>query len=155
MSSNGRSPGFTAQLDRYPDDDVTVVILSNSYATTSQDPIAGDIAAIVLGDARSPAPEMRGIEMPMTRLTPLAGRYQYGPDYFVPNAQFEVSVGPGYLLLQLGGFRTPLVPLSGAEFLERNFLGRVVFSRSEEGKADRLTYRYAGREFAARRISDK
>lgn len=30
MSSNGRSPGFTAELDRYPDDDVTIVVLSNS-----------------------------------------------------------------------------------------------------------------------------
>ena len=50
MSSNGRSPGFTAQLDRFPDDDVTVIVLSNSYATVSQDPMAAGLAAIVFGE---------------------------------------------------------------------------------------------------------
>jgi CubicO group peptidase (beta-lactamase class C family) len=31
MAAKGHSPGFTAELDRFPDDDVTIILLSNSY----------------------------------------------------------------------------------------------------------------------------
>jgi len=57
--------------------------------------------------------------------------------------------------LDLGGFRTPLVPLSATEFLERNFLGQVVFSLGAGGKVDGMTYRYAGKDFVAHRVEAK
>jgi hypothetical protein len=98
-----RSPGFTAELDRYADDDVTVIVLSNSYATASQDPIADSIAAIVFGQSRSD-PEMRAVTAPQSILESYSGEYQYEPDYFVPNAKFAVTAADGYLLLELGEF---------------------------------------------------
>jgi len=57
--------------------------------------------------------------------------------------------------MELGTFRTPLVPVSGGEFLERNFLGRVVFGVNSSGKVDNLTYKYAGKEFLAKRLAPK
>ena len=155
MSSNGRSPGFTAQLDRFPDDDVTVIVLSNSYATVSQDPIAAGLAAIVFGEQPEKLPAMRAVAVPRTTLASYAGQYQYGPDYFVPNAKFTLTVDGGAMLLELGSFRTPLVPVSATEFLERNFLGQVVFSLAAGGKVDGMTYRYAGKDFVAHRVEAK
>ena len=156
MSSNGRSPGFTAALDRYPDDDVTIIVLSNSYATVSQDPIAEAIAAIVFGQPPPSPPDMRAATVQQSALAPCAGQYQYGPEYFVPNAKFALTYEPGYLLLQLGDLRTPLVPLSANDFLERTFFGRVVISRDAAGNVDALTYHYAGKDFSAHRLpSDK
>ncbi len=155
MSSNGRSPGFTAQLDRFPDDDVTVIVLSNSYATVSQDPIAAGLAAIVFGEQPDKPPVLRAVAIPPSTLASYAGQYQYGPDYFSPNARFTLTVDGGALLLELGSFRTPLVPLSTAEFLERNFLGRVVFSLGAGGKVDDMTYQYAGKDFVAHRLGEK
>ncbi|MFY9560846.1 MAG: serine hydrolase domain-containing protein [Terriglobales bacterium] len=155
MSSNGRSPGFTAQLDRFPDDDVTVIVLSNSYATVSQDPIAAALAAIVLGEQPEKPPALRAIDIPQPTLASYAGDYQYGPDYFVPNAKFTLTAEGGTLLLELGSFRTPLVPLSATEFLERNFLGHVVISVGPGGRVDSLTYRYAGKDFVAHRVKAK
>jgi len=154
MSSNGRSPGFTAQLDRFPDDDVTVIVLSNSYATVSQDPIAAGMAAVVFGEQPEKLPAMRAVAIPRTTLASYAAQYQYGPDYFIPNAKFTLTVDGGALLLELGSFRTPLVPVSATEFMERNFLGRVVFS-SAGGKVDGMTYRYAGKDFVAHRLEAK
>ena len=155
MSSNGRSPGFTAQLDRFPDDDVTIIVLSNSYATISQDPIAAGLAAIVFGEQPEKPLALRAVTIPQTSLAQYAGQYQYGPDYFVPNAKFTLTVDGGSLLLELGSFRTPLVPILATEFLERNFLGRVVFSLGAEGKVDGMTYRYAGKDFVAHRLGAK
>jgi len=154
MSSNGRSPGFTAQLDRFPDDDVTVIVLSNSYATVSQDPMAAGLAAIVFGEQPEKLPVLRAVAIPQTTLASYAGQYQYGPDYFIPNAKFTLTVDGGSLLLELGSFRTPLVPVSATEFMERNFLGLVVFS-SAGGKVDGMTYRYAGKDFVAHRVEAK
>jgi CubicO group peptidase (beta-lactamase class C family) len=155
MSSNGRSPGFTAQLDRFPDDDVTVIVLSNSYATVSQDPIAAGLAAIVFGEPPDKPPVLRAVAIPPSTLSSYAGQYQYGPDYFVPNAKFTLTVDGGALLLELGSFRTPLVPVSATEFLERNFLGKIVFSIGAGGKVDGMTYRYAGKDFVAHRVEVK
>jgi len=151
MSSNGRSPGFTALLDRYPDDDVTVIVLSNSYATVSQDPIGPALAAIVFGEQPEKPPVFAAAKIPQHTLDSYAGKYQYGPDYFVPNAKFTLTVDGGALLLELGSFRTPLAPISSTEFLERNFLGRVVFTVGAAGKVEGLTYRYSGKDFVARR----
>ncbi len=155
MSSNGRSPGFTAQLDRYPDDDVTVIVLSNSYATVSQDPIAPALAAIVLGEQAEKAPVFTAAKVPPATLESYTGQYQYGPDYFVPNGKATLTLDSGALLLQLGSFRTPLAPISTTEFLERNFLGRVVFMVGAEGKVEGLTYSYSGKAFVAHRLEGK
>jgi CubicO group peptidase (beta-lactamase class C family) len=153
MSASGRSPGFTAQLDRYPDDGVTVIVLSNSYATVSQDPIAPGLAAITFGEDPEPPPVFSTVKVAPEILVSYTGQYQYGPDYFVPNARISVTVDGGALRLELGTFRTPLVPTSATDFLERNFLGRVTFGANPSGKVDRLIYRYAGKEFAAKRLT--
>jgi hypothetical protein len=155
MSANGRSPGFTAQLDRYPDEDVTVIVLSNSYATVSQDPIAAGLAGIVFGETHEKPPVFSPVKIAPSTLASYAGQYQYGPDYFVPNGTVTVTVDGGALRMELGTFRTPLVPVSGTEFLERNFLGRVVFGANSSGKIDNLTYKYAGKEFLAKRLAAK
>src|SRR5215813_2785530 len=155
MSANGRSPGFTAELDRFPDDDVTIIVLSNSYASISQDPIAAGIADIVFGQQPAPPPEMRAAPVLQSTLAAYGGKYQFGPNYFVPNAKATLKTESGFLLLEVGTFRTPLVPISPTEFLDRNFFGRIIFSLKPEGKVESLTYKYAGREFTAKHVAEK
>jgi CubicO group peptidase (beta-lactamase class C family) len=155
MSANGRSPGFTAELDRYPDDDVTIIVLSNSYASVSQDPIAAGIAAIVFGQQPDPPPGMQAAPIPQSALANYAGEYQFGSDYFVPKAKATINAESGYLLLEVGTFRTPLVPTSPTEFLERNFFGHMIFSVKPGTRPESLTYKYAGREFTAKRVVEK
>ena len=155
MSSNGRSPGFTAQLDRFPDEDATVIVLSNSYATPSQDPIAPSLGAITLGDEPEKPPALAAAAIAPDKLALYSGQYQYGPDYFVPNAKFTLTVEPGSLLLELGSFRTPLVPISDHEFVDRSFLARVLFRTDATGKVENMKYIYAGKEFVAKRTEGK
>jgi hypothetical protein len=154
MAGKGHGVGFAAELDRYPDDDVTIILLSNSNSTLSQDPIAKALAAIVFGQQPTP-PALHAAAIPPPTLASYAGTYQYGPDFFDPNAKFTLTAEPGYLLLELPALRTPLVPLSANDFLERNYFGHVVMSRDAGGTVNGLTTHYGEREFAARRLEAK
>jgi CubicO group peptidase (beta-lactamase class C family) len=154
MSSNGRSPGFTAELDRFVDDGVTIIVLSNSYATASQDPIADALAQIVFGQSPVPPP-MRAVPVPQRILQSYGGQYQFGPDYFVPNAKLRLTAQAGYLLFQVEDFRTPLVPLSATEFLERNFFAHVMIATDLKGNTDSVIFRYSGKDFVAHPVKEE
>lgn len=154
MSAKGRSPRFTAELDRLTDDDSTIILLSNSYSTVSQDPIAEALAAIVFGQRPVPPP-MHAANVPQSVLASYVGQYQYGPDYFVPEGRFALSLEPGYLLLQLGNSRSPLVPLQPTEFLERKLFGRVVMQKDNSGTVIGLKVRYGTKEFRAQKLVER
>jgi CubicO group peptidase (beta-lactamase class C family) len=152
MAAKGHSPGFTAELDRYPDDDVTIILLSNSYGTAPQDPIAEGLAAIVFGQQPPPSISLHPVTIPESVLASYAGPYQFGPDYFEANAKFTLTAKPGFLLMQVGEYRTPLVPVSQSDFLERIYFGRVVIRKDATGSASTLTLRYGDKTFTARRL---
>ena len=155
MAAKGHSPGFTAELDRYPDDDVTIILLGNSYGTASQDPIAEGLAAIVFGQQTPPSMSQYPITVAQSVLASYAGPYQFGSDYFAPNAKFTLTAKPGFLLMQVGEYRTPLVPVSQSDFLERIYFGRAVISKDAAGIASTLTLRYGDKTFTARRLMVK
>jgi hypothetical protein len=74
-------------------------------------------------------------------------RRAYG---MAPNAEAVVTAGPGYLLLEVGTLRTPLVPTASNDLLERTSFGHVSPSRGADGRVTGLTYRL-GKDFVARR----
>ena len=88
LAAKGHGPGFTAELDRFPDDDVTIIVLSNSYGTASQHPITDALAADCFRTTTSTKyTSARAVRRSReTLLASYAGQYQYGPDYFDPNA---------------------------------------------------------------------
>jgi CubicO group peptidase (beta-lactamase class C family) len=154
IAGKGHGAGFAAELDRFPDDDVTIILLCNSHGTASQDPIARALAAIVFGQEPPAPPAMRAATVPQSTLASYAGTYQYGPDWSTPNEKVTLTAEPGYLLLDYGGFRTPLIPLSADAFLERTYFGPVVMSRDAGGKPS-LTIRYGEKSFTARQLEAK
>jgi CubicO group peptidase (beta-lactamase class C family) len=150
----GRSLGFAAEFDRYPDDDVTIILLSNNRSTASQNPIAKGLEAIVFGQ-KPELPLIHPVAIEQSTLASYAGAYQFGPDYFSPNAKFTLTAEPGFLLMEEGDIRKPLVPLSGNDFLERFFFAHVVMSRDATGHVNGLTIRYGEKEYAAKRLESK
>jgi CubicO group peptidase (beta-lactamase class C family) len=151
MIAKGRSPGFAAELDRFLDDDLTIILLSNSYSSVTQDPIAEALSAIVFGQ-RPPIPNMHAVMIPQSILESYAGQYQYGADYFTPDAKFTLVAERGYLLLQLEDNRTPLVPIGPTEFLERKFFGHVVMQKDDSGRVIGLKTRYGEKDFWAHKL---
>ena len=157
MAGKGHGAGFTAELDRYPDDDVTVVLLTNSHSEVIDDPIiAPNLEAIIFGEQVPPVGPIRSVAIPESLLASYAGQYQYGPDYrFNPNAKFTLTAKSGFLFMQIGGQHMPLVPLSRTDFLERLHFGRVAMTTDAEGKVSGLTIRYGSKTYAVRRLDGK
>lgn len=155
MSGKGRSPGFAAELDDFPDDGVTIIILSNSYSTVTQDPMPAALAAIVFGNDPPKPPALSLAPLPQSELASYAGDYQYGPDYFAPNAKFSLRPHSGFLVLQLGEIQSPLVSAGHDEFIERRFFGSIKITRDTQGKVTGLVTRYGTRNFPAKRLEPK
>ena len=152
LAAKGHGPGFTAELDRFPDDDVTIIVLSNSYGTASQHPITDALAAIVFGQQLPPNTPQRAVTIPAALLASYAGQYQYGPDYFDPNAKFTLTAKDGFLLLRIGDHNAALVPVSETAFLERTFFGHIEMTKDAAGKVTGLTCRYGDKNFTAHRL---
>ena len=152
LAAKGHGPGFTAELDRFPDDDVTIIVLSNSYETASQHPITDALAAIVFGQQLPPTTPMRTAAIPESLLASYAGQYQYGQDYFDPNAKFTLTAEAGYLLMKIGDRQASLVPVSETAFLERTFFGHFEMTKDAAGRVTGLTCRYGDKTFTAHRL---
>ena len=150
MAAKGRSLGFAAELDRFPDDDVTIIVLSNSRGTVSQDPVAKALAAIVFGEKPAPPP-LRAVTLPESALASYAGQYQFGSDF--SNEKVTLTAEPGFLRMQMGDRNRPLVPLSDTDFLERYFFAPVTITKDAQGKVTGFTIRFGDRNYAARRLN--
>jgi CubicO group peptidase (beta-lactamase class C family) len=147
---SGRSPGFSSEIQHYPDQDLAVVVLSNNYAATATT-IATDLAAMALGEpvvplaVRSPAP------ITSATLDRYAGRYVGGEDFLIPRATLTLDNRHGTLVMSWSsGAAEELIPQSDSTFLDRNFWSLVRFVRSG-GITGQLIYRSGGKDYIARR----
>jgi len=140
---NGSSPGFKAHLERYIDDDATVVVLSNLYIAAPSI-IAEDLGAMLFGqkvDRDVPQP----VQLKAEELRRFAGTFRFGEDYFVKNAQVDIQPQPDHLDLFYPAtkFTVTLLPIGRDRFFDRNFWSFVRF------EGDKLIYRNNDRDYIA------
>ena len=152
IGSNGRSPGFTSSVEYYPGQDLTVIVLSNSYSPVSQSPISDDLAALAIGElARSPAPPS-AIHLQAKDIQAIAGDYEFDQDYYRPNAKISIHTRGNALVLDWGNnFESAMIPVSPTEFIERQFWSMVRLLPDRSG----FTYTSSGSTFRATKISPK
>lgn len=151
-ASNGRSPGFTASVERYVEDDVCVILTANTYSSISQ-AMASDLAAIVLGEEKQIHP-LAAAQVAPALLQAYAGRYKFGPDFrFNPGLEVSVELSDGHLVMR-GGGDSFLLPQSESEFLDRLYGGRVTFTRDAAGKIAHLKWNF-GRDYVAERVASR
>ena len=134
VASNGRSPGFTSSVEYYPERDVTVIVLSNSYSPVSQSPVADDLAAIALGENPAPAGAILPVEVSQDKLQRLASAYRFDEKFFRPGAEVRIRIEGKDLILDWGGgTKSDLIPVSATEFVDRQFWSRIVFDEKASG----------------------
>lgn len=149
--SGGRSPGFVSSLDYVLEDGTAIIVLSNSYSPVTQDPIAGDIGAIVYGRAIRP-PLMTPVAPRPGESAALAGTYRMPDDYFIPGVTLTLADRGGYLEARwANGAMTVIYSVGDGEYLDRTFWARVRFTRDAEGRVTGFVYNLT-REFMARRL---
>jgi len=149
---NGRSPGFTSYLDRFVDDDACIIILSNNYAPVPH-LMVKDLAAILFGESYKVPGEMRLVKLEKKVLDLLVGRYQFGKDFYRPEAVVEVKKEANYLVMKWSeNFESPLMPLSPTTFLDRNFWAKIIFGKNAKGEANSFIWRDTS-DYSAKKLN--
>jgi hypothetical protein len=92
----------------------------------------------VFGEPVGPLPDLKADKLPERQLTALEGDYQFGPDYYVPNALMTVRRRDGHLEAAIGDYMMPLVPISASRFLLRSFWIPADFAIGKDGNATGL-----------------
>jgi CubicO group peptidase (beta-lactamase class C family) len=151
---SGRSPGFTAHLERYPDLDRCFILLSNVYLSPPP-PLLEGMAAVTLGREPPESDFRLGMAGDDVDLPFFAGRYRFGEDWFagVVTARVEDRGDHLAVVYEDGtrpGYEFVLLPLGGLAFFDRTHGGLVRFEE-EGGTATALIYEYAG-EYRAPRV---
>jgi hypothetical protein len=136
---NGRAPGFASFVLYLPREQATIVVFSNIYSSATTT-IGNDIAAIVLGlpyeplHLNDPAPSA-------AELKTCTGTFQFGPDFYQPNAQvILIANGPELSLRWPSGARSPLIPLGPDHFVDRSYWEKVKLERDAAGRPLFLIY---------------
>jgi CubicO group peptidase (beta-lactamase class C family) len=144
----GGTPGFAANLLRFPEERVTVIVLSN----LENAPVlraGSDMAAIVFGEKYEIPRERVAVKLDAKTLAAYSGEYEDRP-----GRTTAVLVEGGTLLLKLAGQPDPL-PLSAeseTRFFHPEQDVQVEFVKDEAGQVTQLVLRLNGREFRARKI---
>lgn len=123
---NGRSPGYTAYLLRYPDDDLCIIALGNNYIPLATQ-IGNDIAAMIFNEDYDMPPNP--IDLPLADLEKLTGTYQFDANFFRPNDVLEFEIQNGELVSTWG----PFVPLGDDRFLIRYYWMEGSFEKDDAG----------------------
>jgi CubicO group peptidase (beta-lactamase class C family) len=137
VAINGRAPGFSANLERFPESDTYIVLVSNLYTSITQS-MAPDLAAIVFGEKREPQVPAAPVQVAPKLLDIYAGDYEFGADYpFNPVKQVRIERRGNWLVLVAGGGGGSSFLLARGEndFLDRTYGGVVRFEQDGNGKA--------------------
>jgi CubicO group peptidase (beta-lactamase class C family) len=142
----GGIPGFSTDLLRYPDEDVTIIILANLHPVALGE-VSRDLAAIVFGEPYSVPTVRRTAKVDPAVYDTYVGRYEINP-----NVTIHVTREGDQLTVQATGQPKDFaVPESETSFYSRVSPARLSFAKDAAGKVDRLIIHDADRDIPAYR----
>jgi CubicO group peptidase (beta-lactamase class C family) len=147
ISHGGGIYGFATEVSRFPDDRVTVIVLSN-FQGAPAGLIANNLAAIVFGAPYEIPKERKEIALDPKVLEKYVGEYQIGT-----NIVIAVSLENGKLVGQLGGqTKFVLLPVSETQFFSEDVNAQITFILSSEGNVTGFTLNQGGGNTPAKKI---
>ena len=146
---DGRISGYIADYLYYREDGVSIIIVGN-IQTGVADFLRRDIAAIVFGkEYKSRAKSIPAGQSSGRRYDKLAGRYQFGPNFFV-----YVETSDGVLRARANqGSYSELVPLEDGRYFSRVLYSYIDFERGDDGTVTKLIWvNNDGNKFVGSRV---
>jgi len=149
IEHGGGIEGFNTELEYYPEDKLTVVVLGNVNGVAPGD-IAKKLAALAHGETVKLQSERTEITVDPKVLSRYVGAYQF------PNAAMLITLEGNQLVSKLGN--QPPVPIFAES--ETVFFAKVVDAQIEfpkddaHEKASQLTLHQNGRDMPAKRLDD-
>jgi CubicO group peptidase (beta-lactamase class C family) len=130
---NGRSPGFTSSLERFPEDHATIIITANTYSGLTTG-MAGDLASIFFDQPFKPMLPARPVQIRDADLRRYEGDYEFGKDFtFNPGLKVQVRLISGHLTMNSSRGENFLIPTGGGTFVDRLYGGAVSFGKATDG----------------------
>ena len=146
---NGRSPGFTSSLERFPDDHASVIITANTYSGLTQS-MASDLAAILFNQPYKSMLPAQAVEAVAAELQSYEGSYEFGKDFtFNPGLKVEVRLSGGHLTMNSSRGENFLIPTGAGTFVDRLYGGAVSFGKAADGTP--VLHWNFGEDYLARR----
>lgn len=148
IEHGGAWQGFTCYIARFPDDSLTVVVLTN-LAGASPGPMAHTIAGLVNASLAPPTPKVHtAITIDPKRFDGYVGAYQ-----LAPNVVMTISRTGDHFFEQLTG-QSPfeIFPESRTEFFLKTVDAQITFVTDSSGRATELVLHQNGNDHRAKRI---
>ncbi len=149
VDHGGSIAGFSAYLAHYPDEGLTVVVLSN-LATRITAELSRRLAAAALGDGDVTAAPVTPFDVPATILARCVGSYEVRP-----GIRNNIRLVDGHRTTQLTGQRPHrLVAVSETHSILVAVKAAVEFERGPDGRVTHLVMRQHGRSRRTPRVAD-
>lgn len=148
ISHGGNIYGFAAEIARFPDDKVTVIVLSNAQGAPAGR-IGNDLAAIFFGEPYEIPQERKEIALDAKILEKYVGEYKIDQ----PSVTISILLENGKLMGQVmwqGKFA--LAAESETVFFSKDVGAKITFNKDAEGKVSGLTLSQGGSNFPAKKI---
>ena len=136
ISHNGMVNGFVGNIARYPNDSLTVIVLSN-LETAPIDVISKDLAAIQFDKPYAMPKERHVVRLDPPILNRYVGRYQLDAAHDIV---VEITQRPTGLTCQVQGQSFALQPESETTFSSEDGSAKVEFSIAPKGAVDMLVF---------------
>jgi len=148
IEHGGAWQGFTCAIARFPDDSLTVVVLTN-FAAAAPGQMTHAIAGLVNGSLAPPAPKVHtAISIDPKQFDAYAGLYQ-----FAPNAVLTVSrTGDHYFAQLTGQGPFEIFPEASREFFVKAVDAQLTFMTDNAGRATEVVLHQNGSDRHAKRV---
>lgn len=133
--TSGLTDGFVARIHRFPDEDLTLVLLSNVF-TPAYRPILEDLAAMLFGEHVEPRDAWTPVRLSREQRRAMAGDWRCEG----PWQRFAIVPDEDRLEFEIDGNRFPLVPRSPTRLHLPTDYGTITFSEPGAGLFHRARY---------------
>lgn len=147
ISHGGRIEGYMSSIERFPNEKLTVIVMSN-LDTVSSGRVSRNLAAIAFGMTLSRLPARQAIEVDPRAYDAYLGEYE-----IVRNLVVTVTREETKLLAQATGYsKIEFFPESEIEFFAKRLDAQIMFVGDGSGKITYALITLNGHEMHARKI---
>ena len=147
IAHSGEIDGFTSNISRFINDDISIIILSN-FEHTPINRINKDLIAIVFNEKYAVPEIIKTIKLSEEILQSYIGKYELKPNFI-----FDISISNGILFCQLTGqSKLELMPISESEFILKEVEAKISFSKKSNQEIEKLILHQGDKEIPAHKI---
>ncbi|EDX82392.1 beta-lactamase [Synechococcus sp. PCC 7335] len=155
IAHDGGIDGFLTHFARYPDERVTVIVLSN-LQTASIPKITQDLAAIIFDEPYEFPKKREAINLAPAILERYAGQYKFKPSPYLSSEDselfFTVTTDLQRIFIQVTGReKDEIFPESPTEFFLKAVDAQLTFITNDEGESQLIIYQH-GRDKVLNKI---